>query len=88
MTTRKNIFISHHHGDDSHVDTFTKMLGRGDYQVRNSSVRMKPANEGDVPANVETGFGRRRRLITMPPVRAGQCRWIWQHPCDDGPVQP
>jgi len=41
----KNVFISHHHGDDARVDTFSRMLGRGDYQVRNSSVRMKPANE-------------------------------------------
>ncbi len=41
----KNVFISHHHRDDKRVDQFTKMLGRGDYQVRNSSVRMKPANE-------------------------------------------
>ncbi|MCY4139478.1 MAG: TIR domain-containing protein [Rhodobacteraceae bacterium] len=45
MTVKKNIFISHHHGDDSHVDSFTQMLGRHDYRVRNSSVRMKPANE-------------------------------------------
>ena len=45
MSTRKNVFISHHHGDDRHVDSFTQMLGRGDYHVRNSSVRMKPANE-------------------------------------------
>ena len=45
MSTHKNVFISHHHGDDSHVDKFQRMLGRGDYHVRNSSVRMKPANE-------------------------------------------
>lgn len=42
---RKNVFISHHHGDDRHVDGFTNMLKRGDYHVRNSSVRMKPANQ-------------------------------------------
>lgn len=45
MPTQKNVFISHHHGDDSYVDSFQKMLGRSNYQVRNSSVRMKPANE-------------------------------------------
>lgn len=45
MSTQKNVFISHHHGDDGHVDSFQRMLGRGDYHVRNSSVRMKPANE-------------------------------------------
>ena len=45
MSKQKNVFISHHHGDDSHVDSFQRMLGRGEYYVRNSSVRMKPANE-------------------------------------------
>lgn len=45
MTTHKNIFISHHHGDDAHVDGFSRMLGRSDYKIRNSSVRMKPANQ-------------------------------------------
>lgn len=45
MSKQKNVFISHHHGDDRHVDSFQGMLGRGDYHVRNSSVRMKPANE-------------------------------------------
>jgi hypothetical protein len=45
MPKQKNVFISHHHGDDWHVDTFQNMLGRAEYHVRNSSVRMKPANE-------------------------------------------
>lgn len=45
VSRQKNVFISHHHGDDSHVDSFQNMLGRADYNVRNSSVRMKPANE-------------------------------------------
>lgn len=45
MSKTKNVFISHHHGDDRHVDGLQRMLGRGDYHVRNSSVRMKPANE-------------------------------------------
>ena len=45
MSKQKNVFISHHHGGDRHVDSFQGMLGRGDYHVRNSSVRMKPANE-------------------------------------------
>ena len=29
MSTQKNVFISHHHGDDDHVDKFQRMLGRG-----------------------------------------------------------
>jgi hypothetical protein len=45
VSTRKHVFISHHHGDDTHVDKLTRLVGRGDYLLRNSSVRMKPANQ-------------------------------------------
>lgn len=48
MTThidRRHLFISHHHQDDSLVDKFTNLLGRKGWDVRNSSIRAKPANE-------------------------------------------
>lgn len=45
MPTRKHVFISHHHADDSHVTRLTKMLGRNGYDLRNSSIRAKPANK-------------------------------------------
>lgn len=45
MSKRKHLFISHHHGDDAHVDKFTNLMNKSGYDVRNSSVRMKPANE-------------------------------------------
>lgn len=45
MAKRKHLFISHHHGDDAHVDKFTNIMRKAEYDVRNSSVRMKPANE-------------------------------------------
>jgi hypothetical protein len=45
MSKRKNVFISHHHNDDKHVDKFSSMMGAGGHDVRNSSVRMKPANQ-------------------------------------------
>lgn len=64
LATRKHIFISHHHGDDAHVDQFTSMMKRGGHDVRNSSVRMKPANE----RRVEKGLVKDatiKRLLRM-----------------------
>ena len=43
--TRRHVFISHHHADDSRVDQLTNLLSRAGNDVRNSSVRMKPANQ-------------------------------------------
>jgi MTH538 TIR-like domain (DUF1863) len=43
--TRRHFFISHHHADDSRVDQLTDLLTRAGNDVRNSSVRMKPANQ-------------------------------------------
>jgi hypothetical protein len=45
MTERRHLFISHHHKDDRLVDQFTGLLGRRDLDVRNSSIRAKPANQ-------------------------------------------
>jgi len=42
---RRHLFISHHHQDDSLVDRFTGLLGRKGWDVRNSSIRAKPAND-------------------------------------------
>jgi hypothetical protein len=43
--TRRHVFISHHHADNDKVDQLTELLIRGGSDVRNSSVRMKPANQ-------------------------------------------
>jgi hypothetical protein len=43
--TRLHVFISHHHADDKAVDQLTDLLIKGGNDVRNSSVRMKPANQ-------------------------------------------
>jgi len=45
MATRRHVFISHHHADDSHVTGLTDMLKRNGYEIRNSSIRAKPANQ-------------------------------------------
>ena len=41
----KNVFVSHHHKDDASVDAFTNMLSNKGYQIRNSSIRIKPENQ-------------------------------------------
>ena len=41
----KNVFISHHHKDDEHVDKLTSLLKKNGCNVRNSSIRAKPANQ-------------------------------------------
>lgn len=42
---RRHLFISHHHKDDEQVTKLTNMLQNRGYDVRNSSVRMKPENQ-------------------------------------------
>ena len=45
-SSRRHLFISHHHKDDGIVDKFTSLLGRRNgWDVRNSSIRAKPANQ-------------------------------------------
>lgn len=44
MAKRKHVFISHHHADDEAVTRMTGLLGRSGYEIRNSSIRAKPAN--------------------------------------------
>lgn len=44
-SSRRHLFISHHHKDDRLVDQFTSLLSRDGWDVRNSSIRAKPANQ-------------------------------------------
>lgn len=43
--SRKNVFISHHHADDALVDRLSGMMSRAGHDIRNSSIRAKPANQ-------------------------------------------
>lgn len=44
-STRRHLFISHHHKDDAEVTKLTDLLSRHGWDIRNSSIRMKPSNE-------------------------------------------
>lgn len=48
--TIRNVFISHHHKDDSSVDGLTKLVSKKDHVFRNSSIRVKPENEARIKA--------------------------------------
>jgi hypothetical protein len=61
---RRHLFISHHHKDDSLVDKFTNLLSGKGWDVRNSSIRAKPANQ----ARLDKGLVKEaviRRLLRM-----------------------
>jgi hypothetical protein len=45
MSRRRNVFISHHHADDDYVTKLTDLLSRNNFEIRNSSIRAKPANQ-------------------------------------------
>jgi hypothetical protein len=42
---RRHLFISHHHADDEHVEGMSRLLRTAGYDIRNSSIRAKPANQ-------------------------------------------
>ncbi len=44
-TKRRHVFISHHHADDEEVGKLTDLLAGRGYDIRNSSIRAKPANQ-------------------------------------------
>ncbi len=48
---RRHLFISHHHQDDSEISKLTNLLSGRGYDVRNSSVRMKPENQRRMEEN-------------------------------------
>src|ERR1035441_3261317 len=60
----RHVFISHHHADDAEVDKLTELLTRSGHDIRNSSIRAKPANQARLyrgQVNDETI----RRLLRM-----------------------
>ena len=61
---RRHVFISHHHVDDQAVTDLTSLLARKGYDIRNSSIRAKPANK----ERLQNGLVRPeviRRLLRM-----------------------
>lgn len=64
LVKRKHIFISHHHKDDQLVDQLSDLLKGNGWDVRNSSIRAKPANQ----SRLDNGLVREeaiRRLLRM-----------------------
>lgn len=44
-SSRRHVFISHHHADDQSVSGLTSLLTKKGYDIRNSSIRAKPSNQ-------------------------------------------
>jgi len=44
-STTRNVFISHHHKDDKSVDGLRNLAAKKGYNLRNSSIRVKPENK-------------------------------------------
>jgi len=67
---RKHVFISHHHADDAEVSNLTALLSKRGYDIRNSSIRAKPANQ----QRIDKGLVKPeviRRLLRMKISWAG-----------------
>lgn len=67
---QRHVFISHHHKDDAAVTDLTDLLAKKGYDIRNSSIRAKPANQ----ARLDKGLIKPevlRRLLRMKMSWAG-----------------
>lgn len=70
LNNRKHVFISHHHEDDAEVGNLTTLLAQSGHDIRNSSIRAKPANQ----QRLEKGMVKDetiRRLLRMKISWAG-----------------
>ena len=67
----KNVFVSHHHKDDASVDGLTGILSKKGYQIRNSSIRVKPENQKRLDQK-KVSDGTIKRLLRM------KMRWASQ----------
>lgn len=62
--TQRHVFISHHHADDAQVDGLTALLRRKGHEIRNSSIRAKPANQRRLDEG-RVGERTLKRLLRM-----------------------
>lgn len=62
MASRRHVFISHHHADDDAVTSMTEMLSRNGFEIRNSSIRAKPANQERLAKGLVSDEAIRRLL--------------------------
>lgn len=67
----RNVFVSHHHKDDASVDGLARMLGGKGYDIRNSSIRVKPENKARLNQN-KVKDETIRRLLRMKMRWAGK----------------
>ncbi|WP_437935150.1 TIR domain-containing protein [Sorangium sp. So ce341] len=61
-SARRHLFISHHHEDDGEVTKLNELLTNHGYDVRNSSIRVNPANEHRLEQKLVSDEAIRRLL--------------------------
>lgn len=64
VSKRRHVFISHHHADDDHVSKLNSLLDRQGFEIRNSSIRAKPANQERLRKNL-IADATLKRLLRM-----------------------
>ena len=64
MGNRRHVFISHHHADDEQVTRLTSLMQAKSYEIRNSSIRAKPANQERIDKGL-VGDNVIKRLLRM-----------------------
>lgn len=69
-SNRRHVFISHHHADDAHVDKLTSLLKEKGHDIRNSSIRAKPANQQRLDQGLVSD-ATIKRLLRMKMAWAG-----------------
>jgi hypothetical protein len=67
----RNVFVSHHHKDDTSVDGLTKILAGKGYHLRNSSIRVKPENQNRLDQK-KVSYRTIERLLRMKMRWAGK----------------
>lgn len=67
---RRHVFVSHHHRDDAEVQKMTDLLAQHGYDIRNSSIRAKPANQARLDRG-EVSEETIRRLLRLKITWAG-----------------
>src|SRR5437868_2045110 len=86
---RRHVFISHHHKDDAAVDGLTSLVKGGGYDIRNSSIRAKPANQakldrGEIKDETIRRLLRRKiswasRVVVLIGKETATRRWVnWE----------
>ena len=64
MSRRRHVFISHHFADDKSVTGLTQLFAKHNWDIRNSSIRLKQANQARMERG-EVSDATLKRVLRM-----------------------